>query len=407
MRRLEPGIRECYAVVIMPSFVPYAKLNISSNWFNLVNPKKKELTTSYAMKLSNQVKAIENCVPCVADGQMYRNEELDRLAGKAKQLETRLPLQSSMVQIPYENTLGGFGMFNTGVTDLTPELIGWYGTPSINPNAATTVFLAGDHFSVHQTTVIAGGQAIQPSQVQLLSRQVAQVTIPQNPILVGDASEKFVDVQLATPYGVTQHMLIPAIVPPKPDATPAPSTQPTGTVTQSIAWKPATFSIAFTYSGSGISPSPGGSSTTPAAVGTMPPPPAPNYTPNSVVIQQGDMDPSKYDVVDVTLKFDPKYAINPTNSIVIPNVQFDSTQQGYAIQLDSFTSQMFGVFGRVFGPEDFNSPVPLSTTTLLTFRSSAKTYPDVSNKTTSNSLTIKWIKAATGGASTTPKSAGQ
>ena len=30
-----------------------------------------------------------------------------------EQLEARLPLQSTMVQIPYENTLGGFAMFNT------------------------------------------------------------------------------------------------------------------------------------------------------------------------------------------------------------------------------------------------------------------------------------------------------
>ena len=35
------------------------------------------------------------------------------------------------VQIPYENTLGGFEMFNTGITDLAPELVGWYGAPGI------------------------------------------------------------------------------------------------------------------------------------------------------------------------------------------------------------------------------------------------------------------------------------
>ena len=33
------------------------------------------------------------------------------------------------VQVPYENTLGGFEMFNTGITDLAPQLRGWYGGP--------------------------------------------------------------------------------------------------------------------------------------------------------------------------------------------------------------------------------------------------------------------------------------
>ena len=36
---------------------------------------------------------------------------------KVKQLEARLPLQDTLVQVPYENTLGGFEMFNVGITD--------------------------------------------------------------------------------------------------------------------------------------------------------------------------------------------------------------------------------------------------------------------------------------------------
>ena len=69
-----------------------------------------------------------------------------------------------------------------GVTDLAPELTGWYGTSSINPKQPTTLFLLGNHFGVHQTQVIAGGQLV-PS-ADLLSRQVMKVTIPSNPILV-------------------------------------------------------------------------------------------------------------------------------------------------------------------------------------------------------------------------------
>ena len=102
-------------------------------------------------------------------------------------------------------------MFNTGVTDLSPELIGWYGAPGINVNgvfdggchapcnnsptgrsdavdtsnkeapiplcvgAGTTLFLVGDNFSIHDTKVIAGGVCI--PHVRLISREIMRVTI--------------------------------------------------------------------------------------------------------------------------------------------------------------------------------------------------------------------------------------
>jgi hypothetical protein len=208
-RRLEPGMRECVAIVIMPSFVPYATLTTSSSWFRLTNPKCKEMDSVDAVKLSGWVKSIQNQSMQICNADQYRDGDLERLTQKAKQLEARLPLQSTMVQVPYENTLGGFAMFNTGVTDLTPELTGWYGAASINPKNPTTVFLVGNHFSVHQTKVIAGGREVPGADREMLSRQVIKVTIPPCTILVGDENQKFVDVHVATPYGVTSHMLIP------------------------------------------------------------------------------------------------------------------------------------------------------------------------------------------------------
>jgi hypothetical protein len=220
-RRLEPGQRECVAVVIMPSFVPYADLTVTANWFSLTNPKHKLMNSDFAMRLSKSIRTIEKFGPGVMDNDCYREGDVGRLLEKAKQLSNRMPLQSSTVQIPYENTLGGFGLFNTGVTDLAPELTGWYGSPSINPCQPTSVFLVGNHFSVHQTRVIAGGQQVvhEPvtsgksnssgSSSEMLSRQVLKVVIPPNTLLVGDANQKFVDVQVATPYGLTQHLLIP------------------------------------------------------------------------------------------------------------------------------------------------------------------------------------------------------
>lgn len=373
-RRLEPGIRECTAIVIMPSFVPYATLNVSTNWFSLTNPRKKELDSSDAMKLSQQVKALENSANCVVDSDCYRDGDLVRLLEKAQQLESRLPLQTTQVQIPYENTLGGFSMFNTGVTELAPELTGWYGTSSINPNSATTLFLAGDHFSVHQTAVIAGGQLV--SNQKLLSRQVMQVTIPQNPILVGDAAEKFVDVQLATPYGVTQHLLIPAVVPPKSDDSQA--------APQTVAWSPSTLTLGFSYAATGIVPAQGGSTKPAAAV----------YRPSVLQIQPGDVNPADYGDAEVTLRFDKRYVFDKSATVKAV-AKYDPDRKAYTVAMDQLTSGIYFAFSGVFGPEDTNPPNPLTASATVVFKSK-NNLPAVS-RSTANGLTIQWIKSPGGG----------
>ncbi len=368
-RRLEPGIRECVAIVIMPSFVPCATLDVSSNWFCLTNPKCKELDSQQAMKLSKAVKLIEDCAPNVCDADCYRPGDFQRLLQKAKQLEARLPLQSTIVQIPYENTLGGFAMFNTGITDLAPELIGWYGSPSINPSGQTTVFLVGNHFSVHQTRVIAGGQEV--TDREMLSRQVMKAVIPPNPLLLGDPCQGyFVDVHLATPYGVTQHLLIPVCKAPGEAA-------PRGPV-----WSPAAIDLAFAYSGVGINALPPGSD--------------PGTRPRTLVIQIDALDP-KYPVADVTLKFDNPYA---GAQVVIPNVPLNQAKTGYEIPGKVFSDAVFKALGSRFGPEATNPPCPLvATSTTLKLKETAASppagaAPPVVEKKTTNNLTIRWVKGA-------------
>ncbi|HKI35899.1 MAG TPA: hypothetical protein VKA46_28850 [Gemmataceae bacterium] len=209
-RRLEPGPRDCAAVVIMPSFVPYVTLESSANWFKLTNPKCKELTAADAMRLSRAVKSIQECGPHVRDADCYRGGDLALLLRKAEQLSQRLPFQTQVVQVPYENTLGGFAMFNTGVTDLAPQLNGWYGAQGIDVNNGNAIFLVGDHFSVLSTRVLVGGRLIDPQNGQeLLSRQVIKVSVPAGAQVLHDPNGDFVDVHLATPYGVTQHLLVP------------------------------------------------------------------------------------------------------------------------------------------------------------------------------------------------------
>jgi len=224
---LEPGMRECTAIVLMPSFVPYCDFDVRTNWFQLTRPTHTDVSIEETMKLSRAVtqmrRAREECVSC---SNLYRPGEIDRLVRRVDQLETMIPLQTLRTQIPYENTLGGYELFSNGMTDLGPELSGWYGSPGVvigftggkvDPDKRiakreekTTLFLVGDNLSVHETRVIAGG--VEAENLRLISRQVLEVTIPDTAQIVTVEGRKYVAVYAATPYGATSHLHIPVVM---------------------------------------------------------------------------------------------------------------------------------------------------------------------------------------------------
>jgi hypothetical protein len=229
-RQLEPGMRECTAIVVMPSFVPYATFDVRTNWFRLTDPKQTEVSMKETMVLSRSIKAMQqSAAQCAQCAHLYRDGEVHRLLRRVDQLERELPLQTMQTQIPFENTAGGFELFDTGITDLAPELIGFYGAPGINPNDRTTMYLIGDGFSVHDTNVIAGGRKV---DYRLLSRQVMEVDIPRGVQILpahpdrDDNLDEVVDVHVATPYGVSSHLLVPLA---KPGA---------GLAGTALAWRP-------------------------------------------------------------------------------------------------------------------------------------------------------------------------
>ena len=260
-RQLEPGMRECVAIVLMPSFVPYADFDVRTNWFRLTNPKNAAFTMKDTMRFSKAITAMRHSkAQCAKCEHCYRPGEINRLMRRVHQLDRELPLQTMRAQVPYENTLGGFEMFNTGVTDLSPELIGWYGAPGVVvsaddtnqygcgcsneancqttsdaeqsalathvselhaggteigkqppllecPGKGTTLFLVGDNFSVHDTKLIAGGVCI--PHVRLISREIMRVTIPSCVNTVCIDGKEYVAIYAATPYGITNHLHVP------------------------------------------------------------------------------------------------------------------------------------------------------------------------------------------------------
>ena len=175
-RCLEPGMRECTAMIVMPSFVPYVTFDIRTNWFSLTNPKSTDQSMRQAVKLSRSVKSMQqSAAMCAQNAGAYRDGEVARLMRRVDQLDRELPLQTMIAQIPYENTSGGFELFNTGVTDLAPELVGYYGAEGVDKTGTTVVFLIGKGFNLHDTSVIAGGKSV---PITMISRQVLRAEIP-------------------------------------------------------------------------------------------------------------------------------------------------------------------------------------------------------------------------------------
>ncbi|MBL8820318.1 MAG: hypothetical protein JNL58_30115 [Planctomyces sp.] len=137
-RKLEPGIRECTALVVMPSFVPQVTVDVRSNYFRLAKHTPihqfmhRKPGYESSMELSKELTELRRLQQqCINDAHLYRDGEVFRLCKAIERLDNRLPLQTHNVTVPWENELGGFEVFQSGASMLEPELHGWYGPAGI------------------------------------------------------------------------------------------------------------------------------------------------------------------------------------------------------------------------------------------------------------------------------------
>ena len=222
---IEPGMRECTAVVLMPSFITHVTFDVRGNYFpmgrhKLHEPSDTRTSIEENMEMSHKIRLMENAACSItAEANCYRDGETQRLLRRADQVAKKLPLQTVHARVPNENTMGGFEMFSSGITDMAPELLDFYGMPGVDPSGDTVLYLVGENFSVHETRVLAGNRDINFS---LISRQLMQVTIPAGVEMVDNlkcvAGEKkceqpakIVNVHVSTPYGVSQPLELPVV----------------------------------------------------------------------------------------------------------------------------------------------------------------------------------------------------
>lgn len=213
---LEAGTRECVAVVLMPSILNQVNVDFRSSWYRLDKPHSRRFDLEDSVSLGQEVVELQAlCQQCFKDKSKYRHGDLWRLEKAVNQLEKQLPLQNSIVHVPTENTLGGTQLFEGGQTSLGPELIGFYGQPGVHKakdgdeadKSTTTLFLVGRNFSVTGTKVIAAGQRLGTDNVQVISREVLQVTIPA--VREDKIESDEINLHVATPYGVSHRLKVP------------------------------------------------------------------------------------------------------------------------------------------------------------------------------------------------------
>ena len=171
--KIEPGMRELTAVVVMPSFVPAMRLDVSSDWFRLHDPDDQKLHTARSIELGRRINEAREALEAACQCGLYRPEDIQRLRTRLHQLEISLPLQTQFVKVPYENTLGGFALFTQGTTALVPELTGFEGVEYLDPTRTTEVIVYGKHFSIYENALVVGGQS-------LVREGTAATTVPLN-----------------------------------------------------------------------------------------------------------------------------------------------------------------------------------------------------------------------------------
>lgn len=284
--KIEPGLHELTAVVVMPSFVQGMRLDVEGDWFRLHDPDERKLHTARSLELGRRINEARDALAAADKCGKYRPEDTERLRVKLHRLEQMLPLQTQFVKVPYENTLGGFALFTQGTTALVPELSGFEGVEYLDTTQPTDILVYGKHFSIYENAVVVGGKALNregtnaftvapgsdpkngnpafvtatltpfqdPSgksliaigadgktailvndvgSYDILSREVMRVRIPSSVATsVREDGTKVVELCVATPNGISNRLQIPVALA-KPDgsatttpAAPAPASAP-------------------------------------------------------------------------------------------------------------------------------------------------------------------------------------
>ncbi|MGC1720253.1 MAG: hypothetical protein WA746_14800, partial [Isosphaeraceae bacterium] len=178
-RRIEPGQRECIALIVTPNFIPALRVSTVANWFDITGHcARPQLTNQEMLGMGRMLQQAKAAVARACDSGEYRPTDFVVLNQRIKQLEDLLPTQDTRVDLPDEGDLLGSEIFSPNAAGLSPSLLAWYGEP-IQEGTAGSIFLMGRGFSVSETQVVVGGMPLHKgTEFRLISRNVMQIIVP-------------------------------------------------------------------------------------------------------------------------------------------------------------------------------------------------------------------------------------
>ena len=217
-RKLEPGMRECSAILLMPSFVPYVTFDSRSNWYRIDNPNNCLYRKSPKLPVHARVMDLQDSVvlsreitdlrclsrQCAKDACRYRTGEVHRLLRAVEQIDRKLPLQTAYLQIPHNENLAASEVFTQGAGALAPRLDGWYGEPGILVDQTDA--------TARNVAAIArrANELAAQTRAEYLRNLVATSAVPQNTL---DALKKAADDAATSAAQVTAAAVQAASIP--------------------------------------------------------------------------------------------------------------------------------------------------------------------------------------------------
>ncbi|MBX3412684.1 MAG: hypothetical protein KF708_08350 [Pirellulales bacterium] len=225
-RELEPGIRECEVILVMPGFVSGVKFDVTTNWELLAKPGTTLRSYEEMLVQGRQVMATRRQAFAGGDTGCYRPGDYERLVSRVDQLEQMLGMQTYETRVPYEYELAGRDLFDLGDTQLRPVIHDFYGLEYLKDGAglAASFFLTGKNFHPIQTHAIVGGTEIHTTEteiaangvpvtqtdVEVISRELIHVRVrslvPELSRVVGGVPQ--FQVRVGTPAGISNGLTI-------------------------------------------------------------------------------------------------------------------------------------------------------------------------------------------------------
>jgi hypothetical protein len=205
--RIEPGQRECTALVVMSNFTPAIEFTTVANWFDTTdNLDGQKAEIEKASILASSIVQAEGALLRIRDDKrQYSGRDMRIALERVEQLKDFMPTQRFNSPVPFCGEGNDARIFTSQGGQLRPTVTGWHGMPP-EEGISSTIFLEGNNFTIHDTRVLIGNE---PAEALLVSKTLLQVTISKEarPSASG-GGPRFFDVNVATPHGVSNHMLI-------------------------------------------------------------------------------------------------------------------------------------------------------------------------------------------------------